>query len=529
MTRSGRSGRRDDVDGQSGHLGARAPFGLGLRARLTLALAVILTGAMAAAFFAVERETGSEVKAQIDHDLAQDAAALRRQLTISAFGGPASVEAATRRYLSGQPSFGSSARLYVIDVSGGPTITNEPELLGFAARTGVDHDSAPAQGIERAQARALLTASSGRHVLALVDAGPVRLLVTPVEVAEHPVARVEVGESWSAVARARESVRHAFLLVGVLALLAAIAAADLVARWIWRPVRLIAATAERIDAGDLDHRINAQGLTDEIGRLATAFDHMLERLQRSFAHERDFVADASHELRTPLTVISGEIELLALPGLSNEEDVGRSVRLAQVEIARMKRLIEDMLLLATSDRGLSIQTRSFAVAPFLRELLAGVQESADRRFELSLSAQGTLEADADRIAQVIRNLICNAIEHTAAGGLIRLTARARGRRLELAIEDDGPGIPAAERQRIFDRFHRTDGSRSRLQGGSGLGLAIARAIVLGHGGRIWAEQSPEGGARVAFELSTFAATPATVISPGSPKPSPVASGRRDGR
>ncbi|MGI8711829.1 MAG: sensor histidine kinase [Solirubrobacteraceae bacterium] len=483
-------------------------------------MAIILTVAMGAAFFAVERETGSGVKAQIDHDLATDAAVLGRQLTASASSGPAAVEAATRRYLSGQPSFGSSARLYVVDVRGGPTITNEPELLGFAARTGIDHDGPPAQGIEQTQANALLTAPPGRHVLPLVDAGPVRLLVTPLEVGERPVARVEVGESWSAVARARESVGHAFLVVGVLALLAAIAAADLVARWIWRPVRLIAATAERIDAGDLDHRINARGLTDEIGRLAAAFDHMLERLKRSFAHERDFVADASHELRTPLTVISGQIELLALSGLSDEED-GRSVELVQLEIARMKRLIEDMLLLATSDRGPSTETRSFAVAPFLRELLAGVQPSADRRFELSLGAQGTLEADADRIAQVIRNLIRNAIEHTAAGGLIRLTAQARGRRLELAIEDDGPGIPLAERERIFDRFHRTDGSRSRSQGGSGLGLAIARAIVLGRSGRTWADQSPEGGARIAFELSSFVATSATALNPEVWKSSPA--------
>ena len=439
------------------------------------------------------------------------------------------VELAARQYLSSQPSFGSSARLYVIDVSGRPTITNEPELLGLAARTGADHDGAPAQGIEQAQAHALLTASPGRHLVALVDAGPVRLLVTPVQAGEHPVATVEVGESWSAVARARESVQHAFLLIGVLALLATTAAADLVARWIWRPVRLIAATAQRIDAGDLDHRINARGLTDEIGRLAVAFDHMLERLQRSFAHERDFVADASHELRTPLTVISGQIELLALPGLSSQDDVAHSVRLVQLEIARMKRLIEDMLLLATSDRGLPIQKRSFAVAPFLRQLVAGVRESADRRFELSLTAHGTLEADADRIAQVIRNLIRNAIEHTAAGGLIRLTAQAQGGRLELAIEDDGPGIPVAERERIFDRFHRTDGSRSRSHGGSGLGLAIAQAIVLSHGGRIWAEQSPEGGARVGFELSTFIATPAIAMNSTSHTPPPVAPGRRAGR
>ena len=310
------------------------------------------------------------------------------------------------------------------------------------------------------------------------------------------------------MARARESVRHAFLLVGVLALLAAIAAAHLVARWIWRPVRVIADTADRIDAGELDHRINAQGAPDEIRRLADGFDHMLDRLQHAFDHEREFVADASHELRTPLTVISGQIELLSLPGLS-ADDALRIIPLVQLEIARMNRLIEDMLLLATSDRGLSIQRRRFDVHTFLTDLFRGLQGSADRRFELSASATGALDGDADRIAQAIRNLTRNAIEHTGPGGLVRLTAQARGERLELAVEDDGPGIPEAERERIFDRFHRTDGSRSRSLGGSGLGLAIARAIVLTHGGCIWADQSPEGGARVALELPLFVG-----LSPG---------------
>ena len=474
---------------------------LGLRARLTVALAIILVAAMGGAFAALDRETGSRVRAQIDHDLARDAAALTRALSTGS-AAPTAVEAAARRYLDDQPSFGSSARLYVIRVSGGSTITNEPELLGIATGTAVDRDPLQVQRQERAQAHAILSARSGHHVLTLIDAGAVRLLVAPVGSPHHPIATVEIGEPWGAVARARESVRHAFLLVGVLALLAAIAAAHLVARWIWRPVGVIADTADRIDAGELDHRIDAQGAPDEIRRLADGFDHMLDRLQMAFDHEREFVADASHELRTPLTVISGQIELLSLPGLS-ADDAHRISQLVQLEIARMNRLIEDMLLLATSDRGLFIQKRCFDVQTFLTDIFRGLQGSADRRFELSASATGALDGDADRIAQAIRNLTRNAIEHTGPGGLVRLTAQARGERLELAVEDDGPGIPAAERERIFDRFHRTDGSRSRSLGGSGLGLAIARAIVLTHGGRVWAGQSPEGGARVALELPRF--------------------------
>ena len=484
---------------------------LGLRGRLTVALAIILIAAMGGAFIAVDRETGARVRSQIDHDLARDAAALTRALSTGSTS-PSGVEAAARGYLEDQPSFGSSARLYVIRVSGGSTITNQPELLGFAAGTGVDHDAPQVQQRERAQAQAILFARSGHHVQTLIDAGSVRLLVAPVGPRQHPIATVAIGESWDAVARAEESVRHAFLLVGVLALLAAIVAAHLVARWIWRPVRVIADTAERIDAGELDHRIHAKGAPDEIRRLADGFDHMLDRLQHAFDHEREFVADASHELRTPLTVIGGQLELLSLPRLSAEDTV-RIVQLVHVEIARMNRLIEDMLLLATSDRGLTIQKRRFEVQRFLNDLFRGLEGSADRRFELSAPVTGTVDADEDRIAQVIRNLTRNAIEHTGPGGLVRLVAEAHGERLDLAVEDDGPGIPEAERERIFDRFHRTDGSRARSLGGSGLGLAIARAIVLAHGGRIWADQSPEGGARIALELPLFAGhlTPAEAV------------------
>jgi len=480
-------------------LGARR---LGLRARLTAALAVILTAAMGGAFVAVDRETGSRVRSQIDHDLARDAAALAQALSTGS-GSPTAVEAAARGYLEDQPSFGSSARLYIIRVNGGSTITNQPELLGFATGRGVDHDAPQVQQREKAQAYAILSARSGHHVLTLIDAGAVRLLVAPIGPRDHPIATVEIGEPSDAVARAQESVRHAFLLVGALALLAAIVAAHFVARWIWRPVRVIADTAERIDAGDLDHRINAEGAPDEIRRLADGFDHMLDRLQTAFDHEREFVADASHELRTPLTVISGQVELLSFSGLSAEDTV-RIVELVHVEIARMNRLIEDMLLLATSDRGLTIQKRRFDVQTFLNDLFRGLQGSADRRFELSAPVTGTVYADEDRIAQVIRNLTRNAIEHTSPGGLVRLTAEAGDKRLELAVEDDGPGIPEAERERIFDRFHRTDGARSRSLGGSGLGLAIARAIVLAHNGRIWADQSPEGGARIVLDLPSFA-------------------------
>ena len=144
----------------------------------------------------------------------------------------------------------------------------------------------------------------------------------------------------------------------------------------------------------------------------------------------------------------------------------------------------------------------------VQELWDAMSLVASRRFELSALPEGTLTADPDRLAQALRNLVANAIEHTAPGrGLVRARIeQAAGGRLRFLVEDDGPGIPVAERERVFDRFNRTDAARDRASGGTGLGLAIVRAIVEAHGGRVAAGESAAGGARIELELAGF--TPA---------------------
>jgi signal transduction histidine kinase len=148
---------------------------------------------------------------------------------------------------------------------------------------------------------------------------------------------------------------------------------------------------------------------------------------------------------------------------------------------------------------------------------------ADRRYELGGVPRGTLRADPDRLAQALRNLLGNAIEHTSdERGLVRLAVEpAAPGRIRFVVEDDGPGIPPSERERVFDRFHRTDPARDRASGGAGLGLAIVRAIVEAHGGRVSASQSPEGGARMEIELPGF--TPSS-RPPGTRRSGGVAAG-----
>jgi signal transduction histidine kinase len=241
--------------------------------------------------------------------------------------------------------------------------------------------------------------------------------------------------------------------------------------------------------------------------LADAFNHMLDRLRDAFAGQRAFVADASHELRTPLTVIRGQLEVLASQSEPSGAEVRRVERLVQAEIARITRLVDDLLLLAKAEQPQSLRVEWIDLRPYVAELWDGMSLLARRRFELGPLPRGTLRADPDRLAQALRNLVGNAIDHTAVEhGLVRmLVERAPGERIRFVVEDDGPGIPRDQRERVFHRFHRTDAARDRASGGTGLGLAIVRAITDAHGGTVRAGESLEGGARIELELPGFTA------------------------
>jgi signal transduction histidine kinase len=299
---------------------------------------------------------------------------------------------------------------------------------------------------------------------------------------------------------AQEGVERTFLLVGGAALVAALIAGYLVAARTAAPLRRIATTAAAVDAGDLSPRLGPQpGAAVEVRTMAEAFDHMLDRLDLAFARQRRFVADASHELRTPLTAIRGQLEVLARLQEPGVEDVRRVEATAMTEIRRLERLVDDLLALARLDEGVGPAARPVAVEPFLRELAEAVPGVA----ELGHIAGGTVRIDPDLIAQVVRNLLANARRHAGPSGRVLLSASGDRGRLTIAVDDDGPGIPVAERERVFERFQRDQAARDRASGGSGLGLAIARAIVIAHGGRIWIEDSTLGGARVGFEVLVF--------------------------
>lgn len=309
----------------------------------------------------------------------------------------------------------------------------------------------------------------------------------------------EPGESATAspIADAQSDVEKTFFLVGGAALAAALVAGYLLAARTASPLRRFAATASRVDAGDLTPRLDADpAAATELRVLAEAFNHMLDRLDEAFARQRQFVSDASHELRSPLTAVRGQIEVLARAESPSATEVRRVEALAMAELSRVERLVDDLLALARLDEGKRLAPRRLDAAGFLRELAAADRDGV----EVGPLAAGSVRADPDLLAQVVRNLLSNAHRHAGPAGRVLLASEARGGRLRLWVEDDGPGVPADQRERIFERFHRSQAARDRDSGGSGLGLAISRSIVAAHGGRIWVEDSRLGGARVVVEL-----------------------------
>ena len=312
------------------------------------------------------------------------------------------------------------------------------------------------------------------------------------ETVEHP--------SISPISDAQSDVEKTFFLVGGATLVAALLAGYLLAARTASPLHRFAETAAEIDAGDLAPRLKSSpGDAAELRILAEAFNHMLDRLDQAFSRQRQFVSDASHELRSPLTAIRGQLEVLARLEKPSEQEVHRVETVALREIGRVERLVEDMLSLARLEEGDGPSLQEVSAAGFLRELVDARQSDDGRVGDL---AEGTIQLDPDLVAQVVRNLLDNAERH-AGEGRVLLSARAAGSSLVVSVDDDGPGIPPADRERVFDRFHRRDSARDRASGGSGLGLGIARAIVVAHGGRIWVDDSPLGGARVSFSLPRF--------------------------
>ena len=282
----------------------------------------------------------------------------------------------------------------------------------------------------------------------------------------------------------------------------------------FRPLRSIEDTAAAIAAGDLTRRIPPRAANDEVASLARSLNAMLAQVESSFAMRetsearmRQFVTDASHELRTPLATVRGDAELYRQGAASSPEATASAMRRIEDEATRMSGLVEDLLTLARMDNRRPMELTSVDLT-----VLAGdsVQDARAREGARTIRLSGldggpivpaVLRGDEARLRQVGTHLLANALTHTPHGTAVDVAVGPVGERVRLQIRDHGPGIPAADRPRVFERFFRKDPARGRpAQGGNGLGLAIVAAIVEAHGGRVGVDETDGGGATFIVDL-----------------------------
>jgi heavy metal sensor kinase len=449
-----------------------------IRSRLTLWYLLILAAVLMIYAASTSAALFVQLRSQLDHRAIEDLETVEGFLTF----GPDGKLFLRSDYHDHPYPTSQQERLVEVWAADGSLLYRN-ELLGNRALGG------PPQSGEGAD-------SYSERSIRLADGTPVRLVSKRHLLDGHPtVIRVGFSEQplwerlWQVVIG---------LIVGLpLALGLAGFGGYLLARRALGPVERMARRAQGINAERLNARLEVENSNDEPGRLAAAFNETLARLERSFEQLRRFTSDASHELRTPLTAIQtvGEVGLRGEPTAQHYRAVIESML---EETARLTRLVESLLTIARADSGQIQLTRTdISVLSLLEEVGSFVEILADDKAQpLAIKGDGLLRIYGDRaiLRQVVMNLLDNAIKYTPTGGSISArAAAAEDGTVCIEVRDSGPGIAAAHRSRIFDRFYRADENRSRDSGGAGLGLAIAKWGAEAHGGRLELECPPSGG------------------------------------
>jgi two-component system OmpR family sensor kinase len=293
---------------------------------------------------------------------------------------------------------------------------------------------------------------------------------------------------------------------GLLGLALAVLLAWLVSRWVARPVQRTVTAARAVADGDYDQQIEPSGPA-EIQELARAFNRMARQVKASQQAQQDFVANVSHDLKTPLTSIQGFSQAIVDGTAAGAEANRRAAEIIHSEAGRMRRMVDDLLLLARIDAGqIHLDWQQVDMGELLASCVARLQPTAmegEIRLTLELPPSGMppVNGDPDRLMQLFSNLLDNALKHTPDGGQVAVAAKSGSGRVGVSVTDTGPGIPADELPRIFERFYQVDKSRTRSETeGVGLGLAIARELAVAHGGQISVKSEIGVGTRFSVTL-----------------------------
>jgi heavy metal sensor kinase len=346
--------------------------------------------------------------------------------------------------------------------------------------------------------------AAGHRVRASVpfDGGRERLRVLGEPVRGRHGDAVVAAASLAGVDHSVDRLGLLLLVAGPVLLALAALGGLLLAQKAMRPVASMTRQAAGIGGRRLGARVAVPPARDELARLATTLNGMLARIEGGVAQQHRLVADASHELRTPLAVMRSELEVgLREPGLP--EAARETLASVEEEVERMAQVVDNLLVLVRSDEGqLALRRDPVRLQEVAAAAVERLQHLADAKgIRLELRGQpAEVAGDRQRLGEVLANLLDNAVKYSPAGGTVTVGLQRHDHLVRLTVDDSGPGIPAEELSRVFDRFYRVDAARSRAEGGAGLGLAICRELVEAHGGRIWAERRPAGGSSLVVEL-----------------------------
>ena len=467
---------------------------MSLRARLLLALVPLFVLCLAAADAAVYAEQQSFLLGQLRQQAQSGANLVTRSLP---GGGPAGPSGTLPAGPGSPPGVVWGE---VLSATGGVVVS--PQFLGVPTQDQLsataNHPLLPSR--LAAETGAYLTVSgTGTYSAYLVfseaaagGSGDVVVAAVPMDSYDATLAHLLLLE----------------LLVGAAVVLILVLATWLIIRRGLQPLARRGETARAIAGGELGRRVSPADPNTEVGRLGQALNTMLGRLEAAFGQRaaveqrlRRFVADASHELRTPLTSMRGYAELVRRnPGMEPAELEAALGRI-EAEARRMGVLIDDLLLLARLDQGRPLERGPVDLEALVVDACGdGRVSDPGRTISARVTAPLVIPGDELRLRQVLGNLLRNALVHTPAGTPVEVTLREEQGWAVIEVTDHGPGIPAAARGLIFERFHRADPERSRDQGGSGLGLSIVAGVVAAHGGRVAVGDTPGGGASFRIDL-----------------------------
>jgi two-component system OmpR family sensor kinase len=314
---------------------------------------------------------------------------------------------------------------------------------------------------------------------------------------------VIVAQSLSEFDKTTHQIGVVFLIIGGLVLLFIAFASRQVIKLSMRPLEKIEATAEKIAAGDLSARLENFEPNTEVGRLSTSLNTMLSRIEESFSARtkseeklRRFVADASHELRTPLTSIRGFAELHRQGAVPDGEKTRELIARIEKESMRMGYLVEDLLMLARMDQSRELVIADVDLSNLVKEAVSSALAAGpEHPISLDIAHDVRTQGDADKIYQVVTNLLANARAHTPAGTQIHVATYSTEDGSYITVADEGPGLSPEDQTHIFERFYRVDSSRQRSSSdGSGLGLSIVDEVMKAHNGTVSVASEPGNGA-----------------------------------